>query len=213
MKNNCFLFFLVFLLLILVACQNKTQENNMIEGEKHVLGSENLISNSIDNIESFDPVDDYNNGTPTNTILIAKQESDENQNMSLIPSNIEKALISLEVFETNDDIYSNKFLTLNGITIGRIPPNNHAVWKEKSITLSKSAMSSLTFTNSIGIIDKTGDLYNIRNITLKYQIKGSQRWYSSINTNAFSSGLNWWPLKQGETIKLDGSPFVLINLF
>lgn len=129
-------------------------------------------------------------------------------------SDIDEAELLMDVFEVNGGAFSNKTVFLNGCFIGLLPSNEepYRSWQTKSIKLPIDAIQSINTTNTIGISDKTDDAYNIKNFKLKIRLKSSIVFCSVDNTNVFCSVHEWWPLKQGKAIKLDGSAFTHVFL-
>lgn len=126
------------------------------------------------------------------------------------PSDIESATLYIDVFEVNGGAYTNKVVNFNGISLGLLPNNNPPLqkWQTVSINLNTEAIKSINSNNSIAIVDGTKDLYNLRNVCLKVKMNNSENVYTIADTNTFSSANNWWPFKEGKTIKTDGTPFI-----
>ena len=138
----------------------------------------------------------------------------ELKSLKFVPSDIIEATLFIDVFDVNGESFSNKLLYINGNLIGIIPPNAPPIttWQTASINLPKEVAESLSSNNTIGVIDETKDFYNIKNLSLRFKIKGYNKFVVLRTTNTFSSAPDFWPYKQGKSIKLDGSPFINIPI-
>lgn len=158
------------------------------------------------------------------SVVSCNAESDDsaNTNKFIIDHNIEfnvndieNATLFIDVFDVNGGIYSNKLININSIPIGLLPSNTARLksWQTVSVKFPPKAISCLSLSNTVGIVDKTLDPYNIRNICIKIKtkIQGKDSLISIINTNTFCSTDDWWPLKEGEKINLNGKPFATLD--
>ena len=221
-------------IIALIACQNKTQVTETKEQSKTSTEATTTFERSTketENIADEEIAKEIGSATSDKVVTIEtktdesvkdiKSEITDNKikEVNIKPvnfniSDIEKATLYLDVFEVNGGSYSNKIVTFNGISIGLLPNNaeNLRNWKTVSINLKSEAIDSINYTNnSVGIIDNTRDLYNLRNICLKIKLHNDVNICTINNTNTFSSAQNWWPMKQGKTIKLDGSSFITLG--
>lgn len=131
----------------------------------------------------------------------------------LILTNVVEANLLIDIFEVNDGIYSNKVLLLNGNRIGVLPTNNKPIasWQTVLVKLDNNYFPKLKRNNSLGIIDNTGDFYNLKNISLQLRFSNGEQ-AIFCNTNTFSSAPTWWPLKDGIKVETNGEPFTSIKI-
>ena len=126
-------------------------------------------------------------------------------------NDVEEATLNVEVFDVNGDAYTNKVVLVNDVPIGLLPNNVPPLssWQKVSIPLPEAVFKTLGNANNVGIIDDTGDAYKIRNLTLSVKRKGLRRQIEMKDSATFCSSPTW-ALKEGETAKLDGSPFLIL---
>ena len=100
---------------------------------------------------------------------------------------------------------------VNDVPVGLLPNNQPPLssWQTVSIQLPDEVFKTLGNANNIGIIDETGDAYKIRNLTLSVKRK-SQRRHTEMKDSAMFCSSPTWALKEGDTVKLDGSPFLIL---
>lgn len=208
-SKNLFIMSLVIFFPLTIACEGK-KNFNQINQKQNI--------SSISNYNEVIIVENTVGGKSSNDVQV-------NQKIDLsIPtcsksreieiSSIDEAELLIDIFEVDGGIHSNKIVNLNGCSIGLLPYSAppYSSWQTVSIKLSSKIISGLSLTNSVGILDKTEDAYNIRNVSLKMKLKGSEEILSCGDTNSFSSVGSWWPFKQGKLFKRDGSPFVYLYL-
>jgi hypothetical protein len=212
-----FLILLSFFLFANLACDRKLQssvENERQEKEYLIdkTASQKMIisSESVSNV--IDCSDNSNVEKGVSSELSTKNEGDENSNNDFNlfdPINIEEATLFVDIFEVNGGAYSNKVLIFNGVPVGLLPYNAPPLksWQNVAIKLSDEAIKSMVITNTIGMIDNTGDAYNLQNFNLKIKIKNVNELMILSDSNAFCSVSDWWSLKKGNYFKKDGSPF------
>ena len=212
-----FLVLISFFLFANLACDRKAQSSD--ENEKQV--KDNLIDKTASQITIIsseivnNTIDSYVNSNAekvVSTELSTKNEGDEDSNNGfnlLNPTNIEEATLFVDIFEVNGGAYSNKVLIFNGVPVGLLPYNAPPLksWQNVSIRLSDEAIKSMVITNTIGMIDNTGDAYNLQNFNLKIKIKNVDELMILSDSNAFCSVSDWWSLKKGNSFRKDGSPF------
>ena len=126
-------------------------------------------------------------------------------------NDVEEAVLKVDVFDVNGDAYTNKLVLINDVPIGLLPNNVPPLssWQTVSIPLPETVFKTLGNANNVGIIDDTGDAYKIRNLTLQVKRKSQKRHVEMKDDATFCSSQTW-ALKEGETVKLDGSPFLIL---
>lgn len=126
-------------------------------------------------------------------------------------SDVEEATLSVDVFDVNGDAYANKVVLVNDVPVGLLPNNVPPLssWQTVTIPLPEVVFETLGNANNVGIIDETGDAYKIRNLTLRVKRKNQRRQIEMKDDATFCSSLTW-ALREGEAVKLDGSPFVIL---
>ena len=126
-------------------------------------------------------------------------------------NDVEEAVLKVDVFDVNGDAYTNKVVLINDVPIGLLPNNVPPLssWQTVTIPLPEAVFKTLGNANNVGIIDDTGDAYKIRNLTLQVKRKSRKR-QSEMKDDATFCSSPTWALKEGETVKLDGSPFLIL---
>ncbi len=126
-------------------------------------------------------------------------------------NDVEEAVLKVDVFDVNGDAYTNKVVLINDVPVGLLPNNVPPLssWQTVSIPLTEAAFKTLGNANNVGIVDDTGDAYKIRNLTLTVKRKSRKRHIEMKDGATFCSSQTW-ALKEGETIKLDGSAFLIL---
>ena len=126
-------------------------------------------------------------------------------------NDVEEATLKVDVFDVNGDAYTNKVVLINDVPVGLLPNNVPPLssWQTVSIPLTEAAFKTLGNANNVGIVDDTGDAYKIRNLTLTVKRKSQKRHIEMKDGATFCSSQTW-ALKEGEVIKLDGSPFIIL---
>lgn len=149
------------------------------------------------------------------SLLKETTEIAENYQLQTAPkqtyANVEEAQIQFDIFDVNGDAYTNKVLTVNEVPVGLIPPSQPPIstWQTVTLTIPQKAYSTLGNANTIAILDETGDAYKIRNFQLKVRIKNQGETTMS-DTHVFCTSPTW-SLSEGEVIKTDGTPIILMG--
>ena len=149
------------------------------------------------------------------TILKETTEIVDNLQLQTAPkelfSDVEDAQIQFDIFDVNGGAYTNKVLTVNEVPVGLIPPSQPPIstWQTVTLQIPSKAFPTLGNANTIAIIDETGDAYKIRNLSLKVTRKGGAAATMS-DTHVFCTSPTW-SLHEGEVMKTDGSPIVLLG--
>lgn len=200
-------------LIAVIACQQKNQASENKEQNKDASKVATVVEKSTKDAEKI-ATEEIKNAIDEGTAKFY-EEINKVEVLSLSEvnkSDIKEAKLVIDIFEVNGGAYSNKIVNFNGLPIGLLPCSANPIksWQTVFIRLSSEAISSISLTNSIGITDKTGDFYNLRNISLIVTLNDSCKLRTNVNTNTFSSVGDRWPYKQGKTVRFDGTPFTYI---
>jgi hypothetical protein len=123
-----------------------------------------------------------------------------------------KAVLRLDVFDVNGGRYDRKYLYINGIQAGKLPvsPEPITEWHECDITLNGEVRAGLKLDTAIGLMDKTGDSYKIRNMRLEVTLPDGSVVTSRSRPGVFSSDVQW-KHAEGAALALDGTPVTTLS--
>jgi hypothetical protein len=103
------------------------------------------------------------------------------------------AYLLFDVFGVDGGVYANKPVAINGVLLGDLPQGNGDQWTVgKVIPLTAKAIKALRQHNEITIDNRAEDAFKVRNLQLMLHMRGGGRVVSTLNTDVYTSGQNWF---------------------
>jgi hypothetical protein len=130
-------------------------------------------------------------------------------------AHLKAARLRLEVFDVNGEPqYIDKWITLNGEKLARVPPNRGelSAWQETFIDIPPEQVSRLRRTNVIQLGNAGGDCYKFRGVALALQRLDGTWSETAVDPGTYTSCDPGWLYYEGTQFTNDQSPEITVEV-